>query len=148
MSWIWVGFAVFIGGLLAVQPALNAEIGRHLGGPVVAAAVNFTVGLIALVAIVIAFGGVVPNVSAAVRTAPWWSWFGGLIGATFVASAALLAPRIGTAALFSSIMLGQLTASLIIDKFGLFNLATRDVDWQRVFGVGLVAAGVILVTRG
>ena len=148
MSWLWVAFAVVIGGLLAVQPALNAEIGRHLGGPVVAAAVNFTVGLIALAVIVVAFGGGVPNLTAAARSAPWWSWCGGLIGATFVASAALLAPRIGTAALFSSIMLGQLAASLAIDKFGLFNLATREVDWQRLLGVGFAAVGVILVTRG
>lgn len=148
MSWFWVGFAVVIGGLLAVQPALNAEIGRHLGGPVVAAAVNFTVGLIALIAIVAAFGGGMPNVSAAVRSAPWWAWCGGLIGATFVASAALLAPRIGMSALVSSVLLGQLASSLVIDKFGLFNLAAREVNWQRVLGVALAAAGVLLVTRG
>lgn len=148
MSWLWVAFAVMVGGLLAVQPALNAEIGRHLGGPVAAAAVNFTVGLAALIAIVLYMNGGLPNVAAATRSAPWWAWCGGLIGATFVASAALLAPRIGMSVLVSSILLGQLAASLVLDQYGLFNLAVREVDLQRVLGVVLAAAGVLLVTRG
>lgn len=147
MSWIWVAMAMFVGGLLAVQPALNAEVGRHLGGPVVAAAVNFSVGLVALVAIVAAVGGGMPNLSAAARNAPWWAWFGGFIGATFVSSAALLAPRIGMSALVASVLVGQLAASAILDHYGLFNLSIREIGAQRMLGLALAAAGVLLVTR-
>ena len=85
--------------------------------------------------------------AAAVRAIPWWGWCGGLIGATFVASAAFLAPRIGVAALIASILCGQLAASVIIDHFGLFNVAIREASLVRVAGVVMAAAGVVLVTR-
>ena len=146
MAWLWVVFAVAVGGLLAVQPTLNAEAGRHLGGPVVAAAVNFSVGLIFLALLAIGVRGGLPNLAEA-RAVPWWAWCGGLIGATFVATAAFLAPRIGITALVAAILLGQLAASLVLDHYGLFNLPVREINWPRLLGVLMAGGGVLLVTQ-
>lgn len=135
-----------VGGLLAVQPTLNAEAGRHLGGPIAGATLNFLTGLAVLIALMLVLRGSPPSI-AAVRSVPWWGWCGGLIGATFVGTAAFLVPRIGVAVLIASILCGQLVASLIIDHFGLFNTAIREASWLRMAGVAMAAAGVILVTR-
>lgn len=146
MTWLWVAFAMAVGCLLAVQPPLNAEAGRHLGGPIAAAALNFITGLAVLILILLLRRGGLPELGA-VRAIPWWGWCGGLIGAGFVATAAFLTPRIGVATLIASILCGQLAASLIIDHFGLFHVAIREVSLPRLTGVVMAAVGVILVTR-
>ncbi|MBA1146599.1 DMT family transporter [Ectothiorhodospiraceae bacterium WFHF3C12] len=146
MAWLWVVFAVAVGCLLAIQPTLNAEVGRHLGGPIVAAAVNFIIGLVVLAALALYIRGGLPSLGE-LRSAPWWAWFGGLIGATFVSTAAFLAPRIGVSAMFASVIFGQLAASLLLDHFGLFNLPVQEISWQRVVGVAMAGAGVLLVSQ-
>lgn len=146
MGWLWVLFAIAVGGLLAIQPTLNAEVGRHLGGPIVAAAVNFITGLIVLLALALYIRGGTPSL-AEVRSVPWWAWFGGLIGATFVSTAAFLAPRIGVSAIFASVVFGQLAASLVLDHFGLFHLPVHEVSWPRVLGVAMAGVGVLLVSQ-
>jgi bacterial/archaeal transporter family-2 protein len=146
MTSLWVVFAVAVGSLLALQPTLNAEAGRHLGGPVVAAAVNFSVGLVVLAVLTLIIRGGLPSLAEA-RAVPWWAWCGGLIGATFVATAAFLAPRIGISALVAAILLGQLAASMVLDHYGLFNLPVREISWTRVLGVLLAGGGVLLVSQ-
>lgn len=146
ITWLWIAFAAAVGCLLAVQPTLNAEAGRHLGGAIAAAGLNFATGLVALVAILLVVRGNLPEITAA-RDMPWWAWCGGLVGATFVATAAFLTPRIGVAALIASILCGQLAASLIIDHFGLFHVAVREASLPRISGVLMAGVGVVLVTR-
>jgi transporter family-2 protein len=146
MTWIWISVAIAVGTLVAIQPTLNAEIGRHAGGALAAAAVNFGVGLVALVALTATLGNGLPSLTA-LRAAPWWAWGGGLIGASFVTTAAFLTPRIGVAALIAAIICGQLAASVVLDHFGLFNLPIREASWPRILGVVMAACGVLLVTQ-
>lgn len=147
MNPLWLFLAVIMGAFLAVQPTLNAEVGRHLGGTLQAAMVNFCTGFLILVTFMLVLRSGVPEL-AGVRSAPWWAWFGGVIGATFVVSGTFLTPRIGVTALIASILLGQLAASLLIDHFGAFNVTVREVSWQRIGGVVLAALAVVLVSRG
>lgn len=147
MSQAWVLLAVLMGAFLAVQPTLNAEIGRHIGGPVPAAFVNFGTGFVTLVVFMLLLRTGLPDV-ASVRGAPWWAWFGGVIGSVFVVTAAFLTPRIGVTALIAGILLGQLAASLLLDHLGAFNLQVREASWNRIAGVLLAAAGVWFASRG
>jgi transporter family-2 protein len=142
----WVLLAVVMGAFLAVQPTLNAEIGRHVGGSVPAAFVNFGTGFLTLIVFMLVLRTSVPELSAA-RAAPWWAWLGGVIGAVFVVTGAFLTPRIGVTALIAGILVGQLAASLLLDHFGAFNLDVREASWSRVLGVLLAAAGVWFVSR-
>ena len=41
-------------------------------------------------------------------------------------------------------VLGQVTASLLLDQFGVLQ-APKPVDWMRILGALLVLAGVLLV---
>ena len=62
--------AAVFGGIVALQPAVNAELGRFTGSwPAVL--VNFAVGTLVLAALV-AIMGDLGNVGQA-RHAPWWS---------------------------------------------------------------------------
>lgn len=138
---------VLAGALLSVQAPINAELGRALGHPLLAAAVSFSVGLAVLLAGV-ALGGVGAPARAAAAAVPAYAWVaGGLLGAAYLTASILLTPRLGTAALMSLVICGQLLAALALDHLGLFGLARRSAGAGRLVGVGLLLAGAYLVTR-
>jgi len=78
---------------------------------------------------------------------PLWAWFGGLLGAFYVASSTVVAGQLGTTSLLALALLGQLATALIIDHFGWLGLPEHPITLVRLAGVGLLGAGVWLITR-
>lgn len=83
----------------------------------------------------------------ALAGAPWWAWAGGFLGAFFVTSSIILTPRLGAANTVSSILAGQIFASILLDHFGLLNLPVHAVTLPKIVGAVLVMIGVIVVFR-
>ncbi|RZA17951.1 MAG: DMT family transporter [Lysobacteraceae bacterium] len=134
--------AVLIGAVLPLQGLINARLGTHIGGPVAAAFVSFLVGTAMLGAYLVATR--TPLALQGSLKLPAWVWAGGAFGAIYVACFTLLVPRIGAAGMICLAVLGQVTASLLLDQFGILQ-APRLVDAVRVAGALLVLAGVVLV---
>lgn len=141
-----VVFVASIGGLLTVQAIANARLGQLGGAPITGAVVNFVVGLVAL-AIIVASGVVGRPKWAALADAPWWTWCGGLIGATFVTTMIIAVPRIGAVTAFAAIILGQLTASTVVDSYGLLGMPASTLSGARMAGLVLIGVGVFLTQR-
>jgi transporter family-2 protein len=78
--------------------------------------------------------------------ASWTLYLGGLFGFAIIASLAFVFPKIGAAYAVSLMVGGQCVAALVIDHFGLMGMQRDPVTIQRVIGLILVAAGVV-VTR-
>ncbi|MDX6752225.1 DMT family transporter [Geminicoccaceae bacterium 1502E] len=136
---------VLAGALLSVQAGVNAQLSRGLGSPFLAALVSFGVGTLGLAAFVLALGS---GTAAGWRTLPLHVWIaGGLLGACYVSANIFLVPRLGTAAVMSLIVCGQLLAALALDHFGLLGLAERGLGPARLAGAALLLAGVFLITR-
>ena len=137
--------AVAIGALLPMEALMNARLGQATRGPLFAAMVTCLVGA-ATLAMLLAV--VRPSASApgSGGTLPLWLWFGGLLGATYLASATMLVPRLGAAGLICLVVLGQLLSSLLLDHYGVLN-APRPADAWRVIGAALVAGGALLVVQ-
>ncbi len=134
--------AVLIGAMLPLQGLVNARLGTHAGGPVVAAFVSFLVGTAMLGAYLLATR--TPVTLQGASKWPAWIWAGGALGAIYVACFTLLIPRIGAAGMVCLAVLGQVTASLLLDQFGVLQ-APKPVDALRILGALLVLAGVVLV---
>ena len=134
--------AVLIGAILPLQGLVNARLGTHVGGPVAAAFVSFLVGTVMLGLYLLATR--TPVTLQGSLKLPAWIWAGGAIGAVYVACFTLLIPRIGAAGMVCLAVLGQVTASLLLDKFGVLQVA-KPVDALRLLGALLVLAGVVLV---
>ena len=134
--------AVLIGAILPLQGLVNARLGTHIGGPVVAAFVSFLVGTVMLGLYLLATR--TPITLQGSLKLPAWIWAGGAIGAVYVACFTLLIPRIGAAGMICLAVLGQVTASLLLDQFGILQ-APKPVDGMRILGALLVLAGVLLV---
>lgn len=143
--WLMV-IALLIGAGLSVQVGLNSQVRHHLGDPALAALGNFLVGTVAIVAYLLLMRVSWPT-GAALRAVPPVNWLGGLFGATYVAAAALLAPRLGAAPLLALLIGGQLLMSLLLDHYGWIGFQVHPVNGWRVLGTVLLVTGVVLIVR-
>lgn len=145
MGAFWPFLGVLSGALLALQAPINAELARGLGLPVAAAAISFLSGAVVLGFIsyfMVRTGGI----SLGWREpAPWLFVAGGVMGAFYVTSATILAPKIGAAALMAFLVTGQLLAGLVVDKIGFMGLAVREISLGRVAGALLLVAGALMI---
>ena len=136
---------VAAGAAVGAQAPVNATLGRSVG-TVQAAAISFAVGLTILCGIVVAFGGGFGGLRA-VGDVPWWGFLGGAFGAAIVSVSIIGVRTLGATGVTAAVVAGQLTASVAIDALGLFGVERHPVSVQRVFGVVLLALGVLLVVR-
>ena len=133
----------FAGALVAMQPPINSKLGGAIGN-FAAATVSFVVGTTALLVVTLAVGG---HHFGAVRHVPWWYFAGGFIGAVFVASSLVTVRTLGAGGVVAATIAGQLTFSVVIDRFGLLGLEQKPLSLARVMGVLLLAGGVYLIVR-
>ena len=137
-------FALAAGAMLPIQAGVNSQLSDWLGSPVRASFVSFAVGTIALLAVVlVAARGIASGHK--VQDAPWWLWIGGLLGAFYVLASVVTAPRLGAAGFIAVILAGQSACSLVLDHYGWVGFEQRTATPGRLAGVGLVAAGVLLI---
>jgi transporter family-2 protein len=137
--------ALVAGALIALQAPINAEVSARIGHPLSAATLSFCVGTIGLLIVTALFAWNSTELSA-IKTLPLYMLIGGgLLGAIYVTVNLMLAPRIGVAAIMALGIAGQLFAALLIDRFGLFNLAERGLTLGRVGGALLVLLGALMV---
>jgi bacterial/archaeal transporter family-2 protein len=132
------------GGLIALQAPINSELGKATGG-LAAALVSFAVGTIALTAIVV-LSGKAGGLGSTFEVS-WYYLVGGLLGAIYVTNALLAVSAIGAGGVAALTVAGQLTASVAIDRLGLFGLDEVPLTPERLLGVGLLLVGTVLVVR-
>jgi transporter family-2 protein len=142
------GLAVILtacaGGLVALQAPINSGLGKVTGG-LPAALVSFSVGSLCLAAIVVLSGKAAGLGST--FDVSWYYLAGGLLGAVYVTTALTAVSAIGAGGVAAATVTGQLTASVVIDRLGLFGLDQVPLSFARVAGVGLLFAGTYLVLR-
>ncbi len=144
MLWAYLLLAFAAGVALPFQAGANAELADWVHSPMRAAFVSFLVGALAL--LVIAAFVVKPLPSwTRLGDAPWWVWIGGGLGAFYVASSIVSAPKLGAATLIALVVAGQSLASLVVDHFGWVGFEENPISPGRIGGMALIAAGVVLV---
>jgi bacterial/archaeal transporter family-2 protein len=146
MTLVYLLLAVAAGSLVPIQAGINASLRTSLEHPLLAAITNFLVGLTLLVTFAAAARVPLPS-AAQISQAPWWCWIGGSMGAALVLSGVLLSHRLGAAVFIACIILGQLSASVLLDHFGLVGFPQHSLTLPRVAGLFLLAAGVYVIRR-
>jgi transporter family-2 protein len=143
------GLAVLLGigagCLVGMQAPINSRLGKVVGG-LEAATFSFLVGTAALIAITVVVRGGLGGLGQIDR-APWWALVGGLLGAVYVTVAIFAVRTLGASGLTAVVITGQLTISVLIDRFGLLGIAKQHIGAPRIIGLLLLAAGVVLVVR-
>src|SRR4051812_36178160 len=134
-----------VGGLIALQAPINSVLGKSVG-TWHAAAVSFTIGTIALVAIATAAGGGWGDLGEA-RHLSWYYLAGGLLGAAYVTTVLVTVRSLGAGGVTAATIAGQLTMSLVVDELGILGVDKHPITWHRILGVLLLAMGTFLVVR-
>lgn len=142
--WLAVSVMALAGGLVALQPALNAGMARATGS-LPAALISFSVGLLAI-AVVALVAGQVANVAEAPGV-PWYYWLGGVCGAVWITLSLVAVKTLGAGGVVAATITGQLTGAVIADRLGILGLEQVSITPVRVLGVVLLIAGTYLVVR-
>lgn len=138
--------AILAGVALTLQVALNTQLRVAIGHPAVATAISFVIGTLVIAVYVLVARTPLPS-GARAADVPWWAWLGGTLGAAYVLSTIVLAPRLGPGTLFGAIIFGQMAAAIVVEHFGWFGLAPHAASLPRIAGVALIVAGVVMIRR-
>ena len=146
MRYLLILLAITSGAVLPFQAALNGKMGRAVQDPVYAAFISFVVGSIALFIYLLATKTTLNTISHATEV-HWTVWTAGILGGFYVACVIILAPRLGVALTFGLVVAGQLGISLVIDHYGLIGIPVHKISWQRILGILMVIAGVVIIRK-
>ncbi len=138
---------VFSGVITPVQTAVNTRLGRSVGSPLRASMVSFSVGLLSMLAIVL-ITGPYPLLPDTAADGPWWMWFAGMFGVTFLTGNILLLPRLGSLKAVIMPVMGQIAMGLLIDAFGWFGAQKLAISPLRACGTVLALVGFLLAVVG
>lgn len=114
--------------------------------PLHASFVSFSVGFVALFVLCVVWARSLPR-SSQVFEGPWWTLTGGLLGCVVVTTSLLMAPRVGATVWLALLVCAQFAAAVLLDHFGWAGYPVRAISADRIAGVALMLAGVVLVCR-
>jgi transporter family-2 protein len=137
--------ALAIGLLMPFQTAANSRLRQVVGPAYVSTLVSFTVSTLALLLVSLVAGIPILPTETMLNTAPWWSWFVGIVAVVTITIAIHLFKEIGQLQALIIPMFSQLIFSLMIDHFGWFGARVIPLGTNRIIGALLLIAGVTLV---
>ncbi len=141
---IYLLIALVAGAILPVQAGLNAKMGKVVSDPVFAALISFVIGTMGVLFYCLVARVDFSQISEA-STVNWSLWTPGFIGAFYVVTVIILVPKIGAALTFGLLVLGQMSASLVLDHYGLVGMPLHQINWQRIVGALFIISGVLLI---
>jgi transporter family-2 protein len=139
--------AITSGLLIAVQAGVNSQLRIVTQNPILAALISFLVGTILLAGFYFISTKSTANISSLAHPISWWKLAGGVLGAIYIFSMIIMAPKIGAANALGFVIAGQLLGAVVLDHFGWVGFPVREISWTRILGVVVIILGVYLVQR-
>lgn len=137
---LWMLLLPFAAGVgIAWQAATNGRLAQRVQSPIAATLMSFVAGTIALLAaagLSVAFRGM----PATLPTEPWL-YLGGFLGSAYILLGAFIVAHTGVLLMGLGSVLGQLTASVVIDL--IWPAASGPAPWQLAAMVVVAVASVM-----
>lgn len=142
----WRAVGLLGGAMLAIQAAVNGQLGVVVNSPLTGAYLSFLVGTLILSVLVIFIDKTLKPVTRPfTQKAPVWVWLGGAFGACYVSINILIVGIIGTGPTVVLVLFGQITGSILVQQFGFFRSNKSSTAPIQVLGLILMLVGVILI---
>ena len=141
-----LGFGLLAGIIIPIQTALNAQLSRTAGHPLLTTLCVFGIGGMACVLALAISRPALPEL-AEWRSLPLWAWGGGIISMIYVVLVVFIAPRLGVGLTTTLVLAGQLLAAMLLDHFGALGNPIHPMNPMRAVGLGLMIAGVLLIKK-
>jgi transporter family-2 protein len=133
--------AIFAGGLVGVQRALNGQINYYSKRSFATSQLNFITGTSFLLLLLILRSVFTDHSIMNFTTGPWWMFLGGSIGVVYIAFSAAAVQRLGVLDFTLFSVGGMLVGSLLIDLVA--PTAGTVISWYLIAGILLTYLGVI-----
>ncbi|MDQ4139431.1 MAG: DMT family transporter [Bacteroidota bacterium] len=144
---IYYVIAFIAGSGIAVQSGANAQLRLLVNNPLITALLSFLVGTAALIILVIATASRELPSGQVLAHISWWKWLGGIMGAFYIVSVVITAPKIGAANTLGFVMAGQLLFAVLFDHFGWLGFQVHSVSSLRILGVALLLLGIYFIQK-
>ena len=142
---IFLIITLAMGLLVPIQTAANSRLRMAVGQAYVTTLISFSVSSVSLLLVAMVAGIAVVPTTEMLHTAPWWSWFGGIIALLTITCNIYLFREVGQLQATVIPLFSQLLFSLAIDHFGWFGSRVIPMDGKRLCGALLLLVGIVLV---
>ena len=133
--------AVIAGAAMSIQGVMNTRMGDKAGVLETNAYVQLTGFVLALI-IALCFG---KGDIRQMPQAPWYAWLGGVLAPVITVTVMLSVGALSPTVAIATILLSQLAVAALIDAFGIMGAEQIAFNWKKLLGLGMMAAGVILI---
>jgi len=137
--------ALIAGACIAVQAAMNAQLGMALNSSVTATGYAFLTSFLLVALISAAQWQPLPENFT--HRAPWYTWFSFVFSVVGVASFYFLIPKMGVGNMMSFALTGQIILAMVISHYGLFASPVKLINSTKLLGLLLMVVGIILINR-
>lgn len=144
---VYYMLALLAGLILALQVGVNTNVAKVVNNSFVPLILSFVMGTMVLITYALISRQNVVASLAKLNDQPWWLWTGGLLGASYVWLAIVIASKLGATQLLAFVISGQLITSLIIDHYGFFGFSLNPINPYKLIGVFLLIAGMICIRK-
>lgn len=134
---------VAVGGLIAFQPPVNAQLAKStsiLGAAFISTAISAV-----LMAVLFFASGRGEELRRVTEVPPAYLT-GGIMGALLVSVTLVTVRPLGAGGVVAATVVSQLIVSALLDRAGVLGLAAIELSPLRLAGFGLLVLGTILVT--
>src|SRR5215210_3255990 len=135
---------LFLGVVLTVHLAMNAQVGVIVQNAKMGNAIFWTIG--AITAIIIGLTAWDADVFDRLKEVPFWLLTAGVLGGALVFGIAWVMPQIGAARGFVLMIAGQVITGLVLSHFGLLGSPVEPISFYKILGALLLVTGVGIVT--
>jgi transporter family-2 protein len=146
MNTWYILLAIAAGAVLSIQVGVNSVLRQGIGSPIIAALISFLVGTVFLLGYAFVTRAAWPTTQALAKL-PLWAWLGGALGAYYVATAIVVAPKLGAANVVCLMIAAQLITALLLDHYGLVGFAQHGINPARIAGALLLVAGAVMIVK-
>ncbi len=136
----YAALAILAGVLVSLSRQINGRLALSTSA-MESSFWNHIVGLVFITLVALPVGGLFAEDPLA---SPWWAYLGGTVGVIFIAMGSWLIQRIGAAQTALMIIAGQMVSGVVLDVA----MGAPGNLWARVFGVGLILAGMVVAQTG
>jgi transporter family-2 protein len=140
---IWIVVAFLAGAFIPMQGGVNALLGKEARSPMHASLFSFAIGTVLLLLYVVLTRQTVSW--EGVKSAPWYAWLGGFLGAYCLTAILLAFPKLGPGLTFGLLVAGQMIISVVLEHFNILVAQPHPISFLRVLGIVLLVGGVMMI---
>ncbi|WP_410511711.1 DMT family transporter [Paenibacillus sp. BR2-3] len=133
-------YSLLAGMVIAIQGAINTRLGDKVGFWVTNSFVHGSGFIVSFIIYLFIRDGNLGQF----QTVNKGYMIGGALGVLIVFSVMQGMGRLGTAYSVAFVLVAQLIFALIIDSFGLFGAEKTPLQWNKLAGVGVIIAGILI----